>query len=62
MDRLELERALRQTTPRVATVVLLSFDDLVECYWRKHGDSLTSEEKRAIRSILRFVLARECRA
>lgn len=57
----DLEHSLKEITPRVATVTLMLFDDVVERYEHEKGHPLRPEERRTIRSILMHILARECR-
>lgn len=57
----ELERALADITPRAATVTLLLFDEVVQRYEIGRRCTLSEDEKRIIRSVLRYIVARECR-
>jgi len=56
----EFERALAHISPRVATVTLLLFDQVVQRYETERGRQLTNEEKETIVSVLRYLVRRDC--
>jgi hypothetical protein len=56
----DIDRVLRVLTPRVATVVLLRFDEVTELCEKRFGCRLTQADRRFLVTVSRSILTGEC--